>query len=420
MRHATLALLALAGLPLALEAQPLARRIADVRNGEVRIAYVPRSGVCGDGRDVIVYGDWFYVAPSVEGHGRTNARCLEGPVRVTVTVASGAVTGVHTSVGGRWRDSGRVTDLGLVPAAEAGVYFLGLASALQGKAGKEALLAGVLADSTDAATPLLRLAHDAGRPLEIRRRAVRWLGAVGGAAVVSAVGAIAEDAGAPRDLREAAVSALAESESDEGVTRLIRLSAGPADAWLARKAIFWLGQANDDRAHETLRALVQRQSADEDLRAEAIFALGHGSGTAEDAAFLRGVYSRLESGRLKEKVIQSVAQLEGDENVDWLLSLALDARQSFEQRKQALFWAGQSDAPGAPIVKAYDRLNDRQLKEHAIFVLSQRDEDDASLDKLIDIARHDPDRSLRRKAIFWLGQSDDPRAQELIRDLVSK
>jgi HEAT repeat protein len=415
-----LAPLVLAAFPLGLEAQPLARRVADAREGEVRLAFTPRAGVCGDGRDVIIFGDWFYVDPSIEGHGRTTARCVDGPVRVAITIGSGVVTAVRTSVGGSWRSGARVTDLGLVPAADAGSYFLSLAGTLQGKAGKEALLAGVLADSTDAVAPLSRLVRDEGRPLEIRRRAVRWLGAIGGADVVPTVDAIAHDGRAPRDLREAAVSALAESDSDEAISRLIRLSAETTDTWLARKAIFWLGQTRDDRAHETLRSLVRRESGDDDLRAEAIFALGHGSATSEDAAFLRGVYASLKSGRLKEKIIQSIAQIEGEENVDWLLSLALDAREGLEQRKKALFWAGQSDAPSTPIVKAYDQLNDRGLKEHAIFVLSQRDEDDASIDKLIDIARHDPDHSLRRKAIFWLGQSDDPRAHQLIRDLVTK
>jgi HEAT repeat protein len=420
MRPASVALLALAALPIGVGAQPLARRVAALRDGEVRLAFAPRSGVCGDGKDVIIFGDWFYVAPSMEGHGHTHARCVDGPVRVAITVGSGIVTAVRTSVGGSWRGGGRASDLGLVPAADAGSYFLSLAGTLQGKAGKEALLAGVLADSTDAVSPLSRLVGDEERPLEIRRRAVRWLGAIGGADVVPTIDAIARDGRAPRDLREGAVSALAESDSDEAVSRLIRLSAETTDTWLARKAIFWLGQTRDDRAHETLRSLVRRESADDDLRAEAIFALGHGSASSEDAAFLRGVYSSLKSGRLKEKIIQSIAQIEGEENVEWLLSLALDGGEALEQRKKAFFWAGQSDAPGAPIVKAYDRLNDRELKEHAIFVLSQRDEDDASLDKLIDIARRDPDHGLRRKAIFWLGQSDDPRAHQLIRDLVTK
>jgi HEAT repeat protein len=418
MRTLRLALLGLAAPVLTVQSQPLARRVSDVRDGEVRLAYAPRSGVCGDGREVIVYGSWFYVSPSIEGRGHSNVRCIDGPARVTLTLAGGAVTAVRTSVGGSWRSGSRATDLGLVPAAEAGTYFFGLANTLPGKAGKDALLAGVIADSTDAAQSLLRLARDDARPTDIRRRALHWLAAVGGADVVPAIDVLANDGRAPREVREAALSALAESDTEEGITRLIRLSSN-SESWLARKAVFWLGQTTEERAHQHLRGIIERGPSDE-LRGEAIFALGHGEPTAEDGAFLRSVYSRLQSGGLKEKVIQSIAQIDEEGNLEWLLALARDDRESIEQRKKALFWAGQSDGPIAPLIKVYDQLREHELKEHAIFVLSQRDEDDAALDKLIDIARHDADRELRRKAIFWLGQSDDPRAQSLIRDLVTR
>jgi HEAT repeat protein len=53
-----------------------------------------------------------------------------------------------------------------------------------------------------------------------------------------------------------------------------------------------------------------------------------------------------------------------------------------------------------------------------IFVLSQRGES-AATDKLIDIARHDPDVELRKKAIFWLGQRDDPRVRQLLEEMIT-
>lgn len=57
------------------------------------------------------------------------------------------------------------------------------------------------------------------------------------------------------------------------------------------------------------------------------------------------------------------------------------------------------------------------LREHAIFVLSQRD-DEASLDELMRIAQEDSDRKMRSRALFWLGQKDDPRVTKLIGDRV--
>jgi hypothetical protein len=55
-----------------------------------------------------------------------------------------------------------------------------------------------------------------------------------------------------------------------------------------------------------------------------------------------------------------------------------------------------------------------------IFVFSQRPRDPVAMDKLFDIAKNEKDPDLRKKAIFWLGQSRDPRAQQLLIELINK
>ncbi len=78
-----------------------------------------------------------------------------------------------------------------------------------------------------------------------------------------------------------------------------------------------------------------------------------------------------------------------------------------------------SDGPVADLVALYDRLEEQDLREHAVFVLSQREED-AATDKLVSIARTDPDRELRKRALFWLGQKRDPEVTRIIADMVTK
>lgn len=114
----------------------------------------------------------------------------------------------------------------------------------------------------------------------------------------------------------------------------------------------------------------------------------------------------------------SVAQSGSAENRSWLLDIATDAKQDVDVRKKALFWAGQGGMPIADLASMYGRLSERELKEQVIFVLSQRSES-AATDKLIDIAKHDPDMELRKKAIFWLGQRDDPRVRKLLEELIT-
>jgi len=98
----------------------------------------------------------------------------------------------------------------------------------------------------------------------------------------------------------------------------------------------------------------------------------------------------------------------------------LDIRESVDLRKQALFWRGQkNDSPLGDLITLYPRLELQELREHFVFVLSQRHET-AAVDKLMDIARNDTDREIRAKATFWLGQSRDPRAAKFLEERISK
>jgi HEAT repeat protein len=54
-----------------------------------------------------------------------------------------------------------------------------------------------------------------------------------------------------------------------------------------------------------------------------------------------------------------------------------------------------------------------------IFVYSQRDEP-AALDKLIDIAKNDPNQELRKRALFWIGQSQDSRAVQALQEVIEQ
>ena len=87
-------------------------------------------------------------------------------------------------------------------------------------------------------------------------------------------------------------------------------------------------------------------------------------------------------------------------------------------RKKALFWAGQSrDVSMADLSAMYARIDDRDMKDQIIFVFSQRRGSDA-VDKLIEIAKTEKDKELRKKAIFWLSQSRDPRVAKFLEELI--
>jgi HEAT repeat protein len=93
--------------------------------------------------------------------------------------------------------------------------------------------------------------------------------------------------------------------------------------------------------------------------------------------------------------------------------------QTVEMRKQALFWAGQAGVSIGELTRLYGSVTDREMREQLIFVYSQRDEP-AALEKLIEIAKRDPNPELRKRALFWVGQSDDARAVQAIQDIIDQ
>ena len=88
-------------------------------------------------------------------------------------------------------------------------------------------------------------------------------------------------------------------------------------------------------------------------------------------------------------------------------------------RKQALFWAGQSGVSIDELTKLYANVADQEMREQLIFVYSQRDEP-AALDKLIEIAKTDPNPDLKKRALFWLGQSEDSRAVQALQEIIEQ
>ena len=58
------------------------------------------------------------------------------------------------------------------------------------------------------------------------------------------------------------------------------------------------------------------------------------------------------------------------------------------------------------------------ISEQLIWVMSEKG-DSAAVDRLMSIAKTDPDRELRKKAIFWLGQMNDPRIKQFMLDIIN-
>ena len=223
-----------------------------------------------------------------------------------------------------------------------------------------------------------------------------------------------------QEVREQAVFWLSQVPGDETVAALDSILRDPkTPPEIQEKAIFALSQHRSARAGAILRDFAARRDANSDLREKAIFWIGQNR-SPDNAQFLKDLYAKVESDDLKDKIIFSLSQMGGADNYRWLMDIALNQAEDIEIRKKALFWAGQGhNVDVADLVRLYDSMKDRDMREQLIFVYSQRRED-AALDKLFDIGKNDPDRELRKKAIFWIGQSRSPRAVEYLQQLINQ
>jgi len=219
------------------------------------------------------------------------------------------------------------------------------------------------------------------------------------------------------EVREQAVFWLSRVDVPEAVDALESILTTSDDSDLQENALFAFSQHSSARATDILRGFAARPDVTEELRGNAIFWIGQSDG---GGAYLRELYASVGSEELKEKVLFGVSQSGEDEDVEWLLDLALDPSESIEIRKNALFWAGQMGLEVSRLSGLYESVSDREMKEQVIFVLSQSSQETEAVDQLLEIARNEDDSGLKRNAIFWLGQRDDPRVADFLLELIRR
>jgi HEAT repeat protein len=252
------------------------------------------------------------------------------------------------------------------------------------------------------------------------------------------------------ELRRRAVFLISQTSTDESVDLLLDLAhRNPdPDPEVREQAVFWLSQVRGEEALDALESILQ-ESAEPEVQERAIFAISqHGSDRAAailrryaerpDAPrelrqhaivwlaqsgtgqgdYLMSLYDRLDDEELKEQALFGIAQTGSDASRAWLIQRAMDPAESIEVRKNALFWAGQMGALGIDELRSlYETLTDPEVQQQVIFVAGQSGEAGA-VDFLMDVARDEEDPELREQAIFWLGQSDDPRVAEFLLSLI--
>ncbi len=221
------------------------------------------------------------------------------------------------------------------------------------------------------------------------------------------------------EVRQQAVFWLSQSDSPETVPVLRSILSNPADVQFHEHAVFALSQMSDPAAGNILREYAESESADPEIRAQAVFGLSQHA-SADNARFLRALFVRSKDSQTREAVMFGLSQMPDQDNAQWLMEIALDESEGTETRTQALFMANRAGGVSVgDLVGVYDGTTEPELKTQALFILSQQ-KDAAAFDKLLDVVRNESDPEVRKNAIFWLGQSGDPRAEQVLLDILEE
>jgi len=219
-------------------------------------------------------------------------------------------------------------------------------------------------------------------------------------------------------VRSEALRFLAAMPGDQAISTIEEMARTPGNEQLQRAAISALGRSDSPRARQSLRAIIERTDLSESLRAAALASIDDDR-TPDNGAYLRSLYPKLESPRLKSSALRAIARIGGTDNEQWLLSVVRNQNEPVEVRAMALRYAGMSSIPIGDLVRMYDVADDRPLRMQLIQLYAQRSNPEAT-DKLLQIAKTGTDPDMRRMAISALSRKNDPRTKQLLLEIIDK
>jgi HEAT repeat protein len=259
--------------------------------------------------------------------------------------------------------------------------------------------------------------------VELRRRALYLVGRQADSSAASIILDVARndsDAG----IRNEAMRWLPRVAGDAAVPQLEELLRTSNDEQTQRSVVWALSAMDSDRARRAVRTLIERPDVSERLKYDAILSITRErdgrSVTADDITYLRALYGKLESPRLREAVLMSLSRNETAENQQFLFAVVRNESEQPSLRAAATQRLGRMQTVTAnDIAKLYAVADARSLREQILVALSQRKEPEA-IDKMIEIARKDTDPQIRRTAISLLARSNNERAKKLLQGLIDQ
>jgi hypothetical protein len=209
--------------------------------------------------------------------------------------------------------------------------------------------------------------------------------------------------------------------------------------------LIWIGEFQDLESLSFLKEIYNRTESTKGKEG-VVAAIANHERIAEITPFLRNVINDESDKKLRESAIFWLGTVAGEENVNFLMKLALSDESSkarkeavfaiyisksanrvddlikiirnsddMNVRKEAVFWLGEykSDEIAKTLSDIALDSPEIELQKSAVFALSQN-HSSTSARKLINIAYNHKNLIVRKEAIFWLGQMDSEEAVDAI------
>ncbi len=299
-----------------------------------------------------------------------------------------------------------------------------------------------------AADFLLKVAKtDADR--ELREAAIHLLGRLPG--TQAALADIVRNEQEQSDVREAAVQTIARSQDPGAVSTLESLYKSVANSNVRESIINVVARNQDQHAATSFLVQIAKNDLSPGVREEAVSKLGRlpgtqsllaeiarsenesenvrqaavsaitRSGDATALSTLQELYGSVSNREVKEQIVSAISKNQDQEAALGFLIKVAESDSSRELREQAISRLARFSSTRSleVLTRVAGSDGDAELQEQAVMAISKRPNDEG-VPLLIQIAKTHPRAEVREIAVRRLSRSNDERAKEFVRQLLTK
>jgi HEAT repeat protein len=219
-----------------------------------------------------------------------------------------------------------------------------------------------------------------------------------------------------REVRRQAIEVLARMPGEAAINTLQDLMRDN-DEQIQSSAVRALMRSDNPRARTAMRTLIDRKESPERQRVDAIQSYDRNNTTADDAAYLRALYGRESSERVKEAIISALGRTETEDNISFLLKIAQNSNESSSLRASALNRISRSTISVEDLGKLYDASDSRSMRRSLVNALGNRSEA-AAVNKLLEIMKLSTDPEVKTAAMQVLLNKHDPEIHKKVAALI--